>query len=56
MDQQHLKDLLKAIVISANNCIMKGSFSGDDVHEASRVMIECALILEQIEESNEHTK
>jgi hypothetical protein len=57
MEKNQLNDLLKSLAITANNCIMKGSFSGDDIHEASRVMMQCKLILEQIEsDEKEHTR
>jgi len=50
------RDMLKALCIAANNCIMKGSFSGDDIHEASRIMVQCKLILEQLEDEKEYTR
>ena len=57
MEKNQLKDLLKSLAITANNCIMKGSFSGDDIHEASRIMMQCKLILEQLEnDEEEHTR
>lgn len=38
------EDLLKDLAIKANNCIMKGTFSGDAVHEASETMKMCIEI------------
>lgn len=35
------KELLKLLAYRANNIIMKGSFSGDDITEASEVMKLC---------------
>ncbi len=41
MDRELLEKLL-VLTVRANNIIMKGSFNGDDVHEASAVMQICA--------------
>lgn len=35
------KELLKTLALRANNVIMKGSFSGDDITEAADVMKLC---------------
>ena len=43
-------DLLKELAIRANNVIMKGSFSGDDIHEASELMTYCIQLVKVINE------
>lgn len=35
------KELLKSLAVRANNIIMKGSFSGDDITEAADIMKLC---------------
>ena len=41
--------LLKELAAKANNCIMKGTFQGDAVHEASEVMKMCIQIYNTLE-------
>lgn len=41
-------ELLKELSMRANNIIMKGNFSGDDIHEASEVMNLCIKIHQAI--------
>ena len=38
------KALLKELAVRANNIIMKGSFTGDDITEASEIMKLCINI------------
>lgn len=43
------KELLKELAIRSNNIIMRGSFSGDHITEASEVMKLCLQIVEILE-------
>lgn len=38
--------LLKELAIRANNCILKGHYSGDDIHEASEICRWCEKIVD----------
>ncbi len=44
--------LLRELAMRANNVIMKGSFSGDDIHEASEVMRLCLDIYKATEKKD----
>ena len=44
--------LLKELAMRANNVIMKGSFRGDDNHEASEVMRLCLDIYKATEKKD----
>ena len=48
------KALLKELAIRANNVIMEGSFTGDQITEAAAVMKLCIQIVDILE--NESTK
>lgn len=42
-------ELLRQLAIQANNCIMKGNYTGDDIHEASEVMKLCIAIVDTLD-------
>lgn len=46
------KELLKELSRRSNNIIMKGSFSGDDITEASEVMKLCIQIYNILNNEN----
>jgi len=46
------KDALRELAIRANNMIMRGSFSGDDIHEAAQLMDFCIRIVDLLDASN----
>ncbi len=50
-----LEQLLRQLAIRANNIIMAGNFSGDDIHEASKVMSLCIHITKATNGDEEHT-
>lgn len=41
--------LLKELAIRANNTILKGHYSGDDIHEASEICRWCEKIVEAVD-------
>lgn len=43
------KALLRELCVKANNIIMKGSFSGDDITEAANIMKLCHTIFKNLE-------
>ena len=48
--------LLREVATQCNNIIMKGSYSGDDIHEASKVMQLCINIVTAINEREDEQK
>lgn len=56
MSQPNDRELLKQLAAMSNNVIMKGSFSGDDIHEASNIMGICMEIIKQINEAEENER
>jgi len=54
MSETHsAKELLHKLAVQANNIIMKGHFTGDDIHEASDVMKLCIRIVEIINDEQQ---
>ena len=48
--------LLREVATQCNNIIMKGAYTGDDIHEASRVMQLCINIVRAINEREDEQK
>jgi len=49
-------DALRELAIQSNNIIMRGSFSGDDIHEASRIMNWCITLVAELDKINGEQK